>query len=196
MEKQCSRCHQVKPTSEFHRDKGKRDGLKSMCKACACERLNKWRKSETGQASTKASTQRRIHSEKWQEYRRRYRQRQDVREKERKYALQRYYEKRDNPDFVEYMQSERRKAVVKRYMSSPEGRRVTRKAKQHPHRRANRAIRYAIERGDIPSASTLVCTKCGAPAQHYHHHNGYDLNHWLDVIPLCVPCHGRAHRKR
>jgi hypothetical protein len=32
--KTCSECRQEKPTTEYHRNKSKRDGLQSMCKRC------------------------------------------------------------------------------------------------------------------------------------------------------------------
>lgn len=34
MMKQCSRCRETKPTSEFHKDKGRSDGLSGWCKPC------------------------------------------------------------------------------------------------------------------------------------------------------------------
>ncbi|MBQ1045327.1 hypothetical protein KBX03_22720 [Micromonospora sp. C72] len=34
MEKECKRCHEVKATSEFPRDKSKKDGFANTCKAC------------------------------------------------------------------------------------------------------------------------------------------------------------------
>jgi hypothetical protein len=34
----------------------------------------------------------------------------------------------------------------------------------------------------------LTC-RCGKPAQHYHHHLGYEKKHRLHVIPLCTECH-------
>src|SRR5688572_29118653 len=35
--KQCSRCKQVKPLAEFHKDSGRRDGYAGRCKTCAIE---------------------------------------------------------------------------------------------------------------------------------------------------------------
>ena len=36
--KTCSKCKQIKDIGEFHKDKGKKDGLVSQCKSCMCER--------------------------------------------------------------------------------------------------------------------------------------------------------------
>jgi hypothetical protein len=52
------------------------------------------------------------------------------------------------------------------------------------------AAHYA---GLLPPAKTLLCVDCGAQAQEYHHHNGYEPEHLLDVIPVCRACHGKRH---
>lgn len=36
--KNCSKCNQQKPTSEYHKDKRNSDGLYGWCKTCACEK--------------------------------------------------------------------------------------------------------------------------------------------------------------
>lgn len=36
-EKRCSKCHAWKPSSDFHRDNGRADGLRAACKACLIE---------------------------------------------------------------------------------------------------------------------------------------------------------------
>lgn len=95
--------------------------------------------------------------------------------------------------------------------NNPDGRnntcRVCRKKEAHPNhyaanraymqrnpdkRRARYAVRDAVKYGKIPPASTLPCAGCGAQAAHYHHHRGYAKEYRLDVIPLCVVCHGAA----
>lgn len=35
--KRCSKCHELKPETDFYRDKRATDGLKSQCKKCHCE---------------------------------------------------------------------------------------------------------------------------------------------------------------
>lgn len=57
---------------------------------------------------------------------------------------------------------------------------------------AHSALSWAIEKGQMSPAKNLLCVHCGKSARHYHHHNGYDEVHKLDVIPLCIPCHRRA----
>lgn len=57
---------------------------------------------------------------------------------------------------------------------------------------ARNAVRSAKKHGELAPASEHQCNHCGRRASEYHHHNGYDKEHWLDVIPLCRPCHLKA----
>lgn len=41
--KRCSHCHQVKPVSEFNKNRSTKDGLHHQCKECQCEFDRKWR---------------------------------------------------------------------------------------------------------------------------------------------------------
>ena len=72
-------------------------------------------------------------------------------------------------------------------------------AKTHPQRErdkarrnARAAVARAVRRGlQLPAA----CESCGMMTKlHAHHHNGYDKAHQLDVVWLCVSCHGKEHR--
>lgn len=55
--------------------------------------------------------------------------------------------------------------------------------------KARGAVNYAVKAGKIPRGRGQPCKECGKPASGYHHHLGYDPEHWLHVIPLCSPCH-------
>lgn len=65
--------------------------------------------------------------------------------------------------------------------------------------RAVHAVNHAICRGEIANPNTLACVHCGHAGQdrrhEYHHHNGYEFNHRLDVISLCSKCHKRETRR-
>lgn len=61
------------------------------------------------------------------------------------------------------------------------------------HKRAASTVGSAIRRGDLPPAKAMPCHDCGGRAEHYHHES-YDRDKWLDVIPLCAACHDRRHR--
>jgi hypothetical protein len=60
--------------------------------------------------------------------------------------------------------------------------------------RARVAVGTAVRRGKLPVVSTMICCVCNeAQAEQWHHHNGYDKAHWLDVVPVCRECHGKEH---
>jgi len=64
-----------------------------------------------------------------------------------------------------------------------------------PESRARNAVNDAIRQGKLPPAWSMVCDQCDeAQAAHWHHHNGYERAHWLDIVPLCLDCHGKEHR--
>lgn len=68
---------------------------------------------------------------------------------------------------------------------------------RNPHvTKAQKAIWTEVRAGRMPKASTLSCSHCSSDAAHYHHHLGYSLEHWLDVIPLCQSCHILAEKSQ
>lgn len=65
-----------------------------------------------------------------------------------------------------------------------------------PMHSAHMAILRAVKQGMKP-ATAFICADCGKEqAEEYHHHKGYDKEHWLDVIPLCLPCHVKTKTRR
>jgi len=60
------------------------------------------------------------------------------------------------------------------------------------HKDHARSIFYmAVSSGKIIRPST--CSKCGSDSEIEGHHEDY--NKPLDVMWLCIPCHGKEHRK-
>ena len=57
---------------------------------------------------------------------------------------------------------------------------------------ARSAVNHAIRDGKLPEPESLFCIECNIAASQYHHHLGYDKEHWLDVVPMCMPCHLEA----
>jgi hypothetical protein len=56
--------------------------------------------------------------------------------------------------------------------------------------KAHEALTYAVKTGKLPAVQSQKCSVCkNKQAQEYHHHRGYDKEHWLDVIPVCSKCH-------
>lgn len=60
--------------------------------------------------------------------------------------------------------------------------------------RARGTVSDAVRNGKLPPAWSMVCDGCQeAQAAEWHHHNGYEREHWLDVVARCLDCHGLEH---
>ncbi len=104
--------------------------------------------------------------------------------------------KKQNHD---YYHNGRGKALhIQKYLETREERHAYFKAyyqKNKPERKydpvkapARRAVARAIRNGNLIRPN--VCNKCGTTCKpQAHHHNGYDKQHYLDVIWLCTGCH-------
>ena len=62
--------------------------------------------------------------------------------------------------------------------------------------RARQAVSGAVRRGELVSVRTLPCIACGRPAHEYDHVQGYELEHALEVEPVCIPCHRQRRSSR
>jgi hypothetical protein len=62
-----------------------------------------------------------------------------------------------------------------------------------PEYLARAYVNRQIRDGKLPRASTKPCVRCGKRAREYHHHLGYEREHWLDVTPVCSVCHRATH---
>ncbi len=107
--------------------------------------------------------------------------------------------------------------TVKAYRSTPHGQEIIKASAKHhrstakwreTHRlyirrtraekrweqqeRARKHVWDKVRRNGFPRPSEHVCADCGAPATQYHHES-YEREHWLDVTPLCDMCHKRRH---
>lgn len=99
--------------------------------------------------------------------------------------------------FKRYRKSEKSKACDKAYKQSENGKATMKQFNaRHPnYRKAMQAVNNAVAAGRLPRPDTLLCSYCPKPAQQYHHHKGYELEHWLDVVPVCLECHRTIHKK-
>jgi hypothetical protein len=101
----------------------------------------------------------------------------------------------------EYMKTEAGKACLDRYYRSDKGKETNRirmarrrKTPEHkPKEMARTAVKHAVRSHAMPKAKDLPCHFCENQAKEYHHHLGYEPEHWLDVIPVCKACHTKAH---
>lgn len=168
--KHCSKCKQIKPISDFGKDKSRKDGHCHYCKECATNRrhtpqyqtwLKQYYQSEKYKIYQK--------SEKFKVIQRRYWQTEKAKEAHR-FRCQCY------------SQTEKGKANHRKNTKQFNIR--------HPERyKAHTAVMRAIKFGKLPRPDTRLCHYCPKPAQEYHYWHGYAPEHWLDVVPVCQICH-------
>ena len=94
-----------------------------------------------------------------------------------------------------YRKTQKYKDCYKRWQHSPKGLKF-RQAFRDRHRDkilAQKAVCQAVKNGTFPPANNYQC-KCGKQAEHWHHHNGYAMEHRFDVVPLCRLCHVYIHK--
>lgn len=165
--KVCCRCKVAKKLSEFSPGKKYSDGRVGHCRACAAA------------YNARPEVASRRHA-KQKEYRESVRGRIVIRAGSRRYEAS----ESGKASRRKKRQSQSHKSGNRRYDVKNRGKRA-----------AHSAVKYAVDNGRIPRAKSLKCASCGKQASHYHHHNGYDREHWLDVVPLCNLCHGSEHAK-
>lgn len=172
--KTCVDCDETKPVAQFSKNRNSKDGLNSYCKPCASARYKRWREANR---------------ERRNQYMREWHQANL--EHETRYARERY---RNDEEY-------RRKVLAwqKQYRLRSDAQRrhwINKKAKgfQNDMTRAHTTVSRAVRRGILPPAWSMVCDGCDeAQAAHWHHHKGYNRQSWLDIIPLCLDCHGKEH---
>jgi len=72
--KRCCRCKKMKPTSEFAKDKRRKDGLKSFCRECHNKYESEWRKRNPEKFATRNRRYAETHRKQIRNYSRKYRQ--------------------------------------------------------------------------------------------------------------------------
>ena len=90
--KLCSKCRLEKPTSDYHKDSQKPDGLRTWCKSCVLAQQAEYRRSPTGQAIRQT------------------------------YVVSSMGQKRLNAGQSKYRRSQKRRASWAAYKQSPKGR--------------------------------------------------------------------------
>ena len=165
----CSHCKEIKPLSEFYKNPHYKDGHICECKICYLKRVKEYSQTDKGKAKIKEYRQ----SKEGKAAQKRHRKTE-----KRKISTRRHKQtEKFKATQKRYNQSENRKESLKYYYS------------RNPERhKARIAVKHAIDAGKLPRPDTLHCA-CDNPAKQYHHHKGYEPKHWLDVIPVCIPCH-------
>ncbi len=94
-----------------------------------------------------------------------------------------------------------RRKAAKKYQNSAKGKAMKRVrlrcfyARNPNYAKAVNVTNHAVQAGKIPRPDSLLCRYCPKPAQQYHHWHGYEPEHWLDVVPTCIDCHKKRHRR-
>jgi len=184
--KRCSVCNETKPLSEFYKHSGKQNGHRACCKTC----FLKYQTIGKGKELHKNAMQQYQQSPKGKESQRKRskRYRETNKEKVRKSTLC-------------WRQSERGKElyqkIKERYEQTEKGKKARCKSHQnYKHHKPNQvkaknAVYSEVRAGRMAKVSELKCHYCPARAEQYHHHKGYAPEYWLDVVPVCIPCHNR-----
>lgn len=186
--KYCLQCKQIKHLSEFYKNRITKDGLDTECKVCRSKRVKKYHQTEKGKVVLTTAMKRYYQSEKGKAAQRKgnkkYRQSEKGKINKRR-----------------YQQSKKGKDAYNRYQNSKKGkvnsnRKMKRYSIRHPERKkARSAVESAVRTGRLPRPDTLQCHYCPKQAKEWHHHKGYEPKHWLDVVPICIPCHRKCHIK-
>ena len=191
--KRCGKCETEKPLDAFHKCRARKDGYHLWCKACRREKETTPRNRRL-----KASPPGRIVSEKHCPACNRTLPASDF------YSHLYTIDKLDTcciackrSSVLSYRSSDKGRQRYDRWIAS--GRYAERKKawrSSHPLViAAHNAVRRAKSSGVIPFPCDLLCRVCGSMADEYHHHLGYEPEHWLDVIPLCFACHDAIHAR-
>lgn len=195
--KTCRTCNQTKPITEFYKASVNRDGYNNQCKSCYSIKNVDYARTEKGKESRKRGFKKYRESENGKLYLKQYAKnhRGSIRGNARKYAQS----EKGKAKHRQYIQRPEVKLVIKvaqnRYEQSDKGKVshlkcAKRYNARHPERVAARqAVVKAIKDGRLLPPNSLQCHYGKHPAEHYHHHKGYAPEHWLDVVPVCIPCH-------
>jgi hypothetical protein len=163
MEKRCTKCGQIKPLSEFNKNKTRVDGHREMCKNCRSQYEKRLKDSNP---------------EKVRERYNKYNQSQKGRNKFKEWINQ-------NKDKIAEIGRRFRRTTKGKVSINKHEQRYS--AKYPEKRFAKTEVYKAVAAGKLPRVNTLTCHRCHVnQAKHYHHP---DYSKPLDVIPLCVQCH-------
>jgi len=166
--KRCSKCKQIKPLSEFYKDRSKKDGHQSECRTCNLKQVKKYQQTKRGKVVKQKANARYQKTGKGKAAQKRYSQ------SEKGKATHKCYRQTDKGKAIH-------NACIERY--------IRRNPEKH---KANFAMNSAIKLGKLPRPDSLQCS-CGEQAEQYHHHS-YEPKFWLDVIPVCHKCHTKIHQ--
>jgi len=171
----CIHCNNIKPLSEFAKDKRNKDGYGSECLLCARERLRIYESTPEGKIKRTESKRKYKKTPKGKISESRYRQSEKNKIRQ---AL--------------YLQTDKCKETKRKYTQKRRDQlKQTEEGKLQLE--AGYAINRAVASDKIPPASSLKCVYCENQAANYHHHKGYEKKYWFCVEPVCTICHNHIH---
>ncbi|MBE3143569.1 MAG: hypothetical protein IMZ61_06560 [Planctomycetes bacterium] len=102
----------------------------------------------------------------------------------RKYARE-YYLKHTK-ERIEY---------AKQYMQNSGSKQKVKARRSHyaAQIKARNSVNNAIGDGRLLPPFAYHCRYCWKQAEQYHHHRGYEREHWFDIQPTCRKCHRKIH---
>lgn len=160
----CPKCKLTKDESEFNRDKSKKGGLSIYCKQCRRLQRKLYVEANHEQVVERQRQYNARHKEERKQY---YENTRSAR-----IAYGREYRKKNMPVILE---------------------RLREYGEKYPERiLAAKAVREAIKQKAIKPARKQKCADCGKKAQHLHHES-YEPDQWINVVPLCRSCHKKRH---
>jgi len=182
--KECRRCFQVKPVSEFHRCSRLADGLQTWCKSC----INEYKRE---QRETRRTPEQQVELDRLAENRELYKsglRRCKFCHKVK--PLDAYHRAPENGPTELY--SSCSECRQDRYGKS-------KRSESSPRTKAMKAIYDAVHRGDINRPCT--CPVCGrtpkkrrAERIQFHHTDGYYGDKKFFGVFLCARCHNKVHQ--
>lgn len=193
--KKCGKCQQDKPIGEFPKS-GIQKGVqyyKAACKQCSLSNRGRRRKELLTQgliecATCKASLP---FSEFYDDLRKSFGKKSVCKKCFADAVLA--YRKTEQGQQVQRNSKQRYRSSEKGRQTQSEYARQGRKDKRwYWHERARKFVQEKIRRKGFPKASMHLCVDCNAQAEEYHHES-YEREHWLDVVPLCIGCHQKRH---
>lgn len=165
----CTGCGETKPSTEFYREAGSRDGLRKRCKPCCSVMFEKW----------KQVNQEHLH-EQQRAYRLATQKHRAAVDKVRRQSKPEYFSQKR----AAYYKANRERLIA---YAKEQGRvwRLANPEKVSLIARAHKVIYSAIKRGELTRPT--LCEACGHERQIQAAH--WDYARPLDVRWLCRPCH-------
>lgn len=219
--KQCKGCGEIKPLDDFYKTNSRgrsKQYYSGLCKRCyvddaVLERLKQAKAEEQARAADLAQQGLKRctkcdHVKPYSEFHKMARNADGFgphckdcsRERDRKYSQRPLVREARRASGLRYARSDKGIERARLYALSDEGRENRKlysrsarsEGKWEMQRKARLYVFRQVRSGKFPHVSTRACADCGAQATQYHHES-YERDRWLDVVPLCTKCHKARH---